>query len=94
MKRKDCEGCYIGQTSQNLETTCKQHMRHVKNKQLNKSALTPRFWSHKHKFEEEPKLLKNIIDHNRNYYFGEKKIIKIKKFQLILIYLSSMTFLY
>ena len=33
-------------------------MRHVKNKELNKSAAA-HFWSHKCKFEEEPKLLKH-----------------------------------
>ena len=35
-------------------------MRHVKNTELNKSAVAAHFWSHKHKFEEEPKLLKHI----------------------------------
>ena len=60
IKCKDCEGCYIGQTSRNLETRYKEHKRHVKNKDLNKSAVAAHFWSHKHKFEEEPKLLKNI----------------------------------
>ena len=35
-------------------------MRHVKNKELNKSAAGAHFWSHKHKLEEEPKLLKHI----------------------------------
>ena len=35
IKSKDCEGCYIGQTSRNLETRYKEHMRHVKNKELN-----------------------------------------------------------
>ena len=34
-------------------------MRHVKNKDLNKSAVAAHFCSHKHKFEEEPKLLKH-----------------------------------
>ena len=31
-----------------------------KNKELNKSAVAAYFWYHKHKFEEEPKLLKYI----------------------------------
>ena len=37
-------------------------MRHVKKKEMNKSAVAAHFWSHKHKFEEEPKLFKHISD--------------------------------
>ena len=43
IKYKDCEGSYIGQTSQNLDTRYKEHMRHVKNKDLNKSAVAAHF---------------------------------------------------
>ena len=59
IKCKDCEGCYIEQTSWNLETRYKEHMRYVKNKELNKSAVAAHFWSHKHKFEEEPTFFKH-----------------------------------
>ena len=48
IKCKDCEGCYIGQTSRNLPTRYKEYMRRVKNKELNKSAVAAHFWSHKH----------------------------------------------
>ena len=44
----------------NLESRYEEHMRHMKNKELNKSAVAAHFWCHKHKFEEEPKLLKHI----------------------------------
>ena len=54
IKCKDCERCYIEQTRWNLEIRYKEGMRHVKNKELDKSAVA----THKHKFEEEPKLLK------------------------------------
>ena len=50
IKCKDCEEYYIGQTSCNLETRYKEHMRHVRNKELNKSAVTAYLWSQKHKF--------------------------------------------
>ena len=44
---EDCEGCYIGQTCQYLETRNKEHMRLVKNIELNKPAVAAHFWSHK-----------------------------------------------
>ena len=43
IKCKDCEVSYIGQTSRNLETRYKKHMRHVENKELNKSTLATHF---------------------------------------------------
>ena len=60
IKCKDCEGCYIGQTSRNLETRYKEHMRHVKNLDLEKSAIAAHSWSLGHRFAEKPILLKHI----------------------------------
>ena len=55
-------------------------MRHVKNKDLNKSAVAAHFWSHKHKFEEEPKLLKHISNRPLpELLIWEKKIYKNKE---------------
>ena len=66
----------------------------LKDNELNKSAVAAHFGSHKHKFEEEPNLVKHI--NNRplsELLIWEKNFIKkTKKLQLILIYLSSMTF--
>ena len=60
IKCKDCEGCYIGQRSRNLETRYKEHMRHVKSLDLEKSAIAAHTWSLGHRFEEKPILLKHI----------------------------------
>ena len=79
IKCKDCEGCYIGQTSRNLETRYKEHMRRVKNKDLNKSAVAAHFWSHKYKFEEEPKLLKHISNRPLSELLIWEKIFYLQK---------------
>ena len=60
IKCKDCEGCYIGQTSRNLETRYKEHMRHVKHLDVEKSAIAAHSLSLGHRFEEKPILLKHI----------------------------------
>ena len=68
-------------------------MRHVKNKDLNKSAVAAHFWSHKHKFEEEPKLLKHISNRPLAELLIWEKIFiyKNKEVTINLIYPSSMT---
>ena len=76
-----------------MKTIYKEHMRHVKNKELNKSAVAAHFWSHKHSFEKKPILLKHI--NNRplpELLIWEKIFIyKYKEVSIILKRRSSVT---
>ena len=61
-----------------METRYKEHTRRVKNKDLNKSAVAAHFWSYKHKFEEESKLLKHISNRPLSELLIREKIFIYK----------------
>ena len=51
---------------------------------MNKSAVAAHFWSHKHKFEEEPKLLKHIINRPLSELLIWEKIFIYKNKEVVI----------
>ena len=59
----DCENCeksYIGKTKRNLEIRQKEHLRNIKLKQTEKSAVSHHFWTENHNIGRNIKLLKPL----------------------------------
>lgn len=54
----DCNKLYIGKTKRTLETRLKEHLRAVKYKQTEKSALAHHFWTTNHEIEKNISLVK------------------------------------
>ena len=56
----DCDKMYIGQTKRNISIRAAEHMRNVKNIEIDKSAIASHVWNKNHRINKEPKLLKQL----------------------------------
>ena len=51
---------YIGQTKRNISIRAVEHMRNVKNIEIEKSAIASHVWNKNHRINKEPKLLTQL----------------------------------
>lgn len=82
LKCKDCSKLYIGKTKRNLNIRHKEHLRNIKYKQTDKSAVAHHFWTTEHEFEDDIKLLKSVTK-PKELTIWEKNFIQKNKNNLV-----------